>query len=146
MSEQISGTLDPMNATITNLTNTIHSSSGCCKASSTAEGALDTTRIHSQSGTVSIDFGAGAITVSHPNGPILLGDLVADNGQQVIISEAGVDSGTIVTEVTARASADEALCPHIGGLPIALSEGQLADLIRQVIRKELQPGGMLHRG
>lgn len=144
MSEQISGTLDAMNATVTNLTNTFDSSPGCCKASSTAEGALDTKRIQSQSGAVLIDFGAGAITVSHPNGPILLGDLVADNG--MIISEAGVDSGTIVTEVTARASADEALCPHIGGLPIALSEGQLADLIRQVIRKELQPGGMLHRG
>lgn len=145
MSEQISATLDAENATITNLTGTIDSSPGCCKASSTAEGALDTTRIHSQSGAVSIDFGAGAITVSHPNGPILLGDLVADNGQQVMISEPGVASGTIVTEVTARAS-DHMLSNHSGGLSIEPSNGELVDVVRQVIRKELQPGGMLHRG
>lgn len=143
MSEQISGTLDAMNVTVTNLTNTIDSSPGCCKASSTAEGAHDTTRIHSQSRAVSIDFGAGAITVSHPNGPILLGDLAADDGQKVMISEASVASGTIVTEVTARAS-DQALCTYIGGLSIEPSDGELADLVRQVIRKELQPGGLLH--
>lgn len=70
----------------------------------------------------------------------------AFKGDQLFINEASMDSAAITTEVTARASADEALRTHIGGLPIAPSDGQVADLIRQVIRKELQPGGMLHRG
>lgn len=145
MSGQISATLDAANTTITNLTSTIDSSPGCCKASATAECALDTTRIQSQSGAVLIDFGAGAITVSHPNGPILLGDLVADNGQQVMISETSVASAAIATEVSARASADEVLCSRIGAMSSALNGSDLADMVRQVIRKELQPGGLLHR-
>ncbi|TXH99972.1 MAG: hypothetical protein E6Q76_19130 [Rhizobium sp.] len=69
----------------------------------------------------------------------------AFKGDQLFINEASMDSAAITTEVTARASADEALRTHIGGLPIAPSDGQVADLIRQVIRKELQLGGMLHR-
>lgn len=69
----------------------------------------------------------------------------AFKGDQFFINEASMDSAAITTEVTARASADEALRTHIGGLPIAPSDGQAADLIRQVIRKELQLGGMLHR-
>nr|WP_314614890.1 hypothetical protein [uncultured Pseudomonas sp.] len=110
------GMITAQGQAITTLTSRNNSACDCRKAAATAETALDTTRIQSTSGVVSIDFGKGLITISHPSGPILLGNLDSDNGRQVFINEASVDSAAIVTEVTARASADEALRSRIGAL------------------------------
>ncbi|WJO30751.1 hypothetical protein [Pseudomonas monteilii] len=118
---------------------TIASSCGCNKAAATAESALDTTRIQSANNAVTIDLRKGVITISHPSGTILL------EGGQVFVNETSVDSAAITTEVTARAPADEALCSRIGAMSTVIKDSDPADVVRQVIRSELQPGGLLHR-
>ncbi|HGM4965569.1 TPA: hypothetical protein ACKP0L_003899 [Pseudomonas putida] len=139
------GMITAQGQAITSLTSRIDLPCGCNKADATAETALDATRIQSSSGAISIDFGKGLITVANPNGPIVLGNLDAAKGRQVFISETSVASAAIAAEVSARASADEVLCSRIGALSSALNGSDLADVVRQVIRKELQPGGLLHR-
>lgn len=132
-------TLTAQGQAITSLTSTIASSCNCRKAAATAGAVLDTTRIQSANNALSIDFGKGVITISHPSGSIVL------EGGQVFVSETSVASAAIATEVTARASADEALFTRIGAISKVIEGSDLADVVRQVIRNELQPGGLLHR-
>ena len=172
------GMITAQGQAITSLTSRIDLAGGCNKAAATAETALDTTRIQSANNAVSIDFGKGVITISHPRGPIHLGNLDGDEKRHVFLNETSLASAAITAEATARASADEVLCSRIGtlaklntatlhnGLKVmaGLIEGSklcqellarsdrfsvddgLANTIRQVIRDELKPGGMLHRG
>ncbi|ABY99300.1 hypothetical protein HMH05_02970 [Pseudomonas sp. SbB1] len=138
------GMISAQGQAITTLASRIDLPCGCNKAAATAETALDTTRIQSASGAVLIDFGKGVITIANPNGPIVLRNLDAAKGRQVFISEASVASAAIVIEETVRASADEVLFGRIGELTSAL-DSRLADTVRQILREELKPGGMLHR-
>ncbi|WP_010201898.1 hypothetical protein, partial [Pseudomonas syringae group genomosp. 3] len=49
-------------------------------------------------------------------------------------------------EVKTRASADTQLSARIGSVEARVNQGLgVADLVRDVIRNELQPGGILHR-
>ncbi|MCO7634114.1 hypothetical protein NJF54_20030 [Pseudomonas guariconensis] len=73
---------------------------------------------------------------------------------QVFVGQALVEQfatkAQISEEASARASADEALATHISAPITSLpSEGyggmEAAERVRQVIREELKPGGMLHR-
>ena len=135
----LSNSVTAQGSSITTLSSRIASSCGCNKAAATAESALDTTRIQSANNAVTIDFRKGVITISHPSGTILL------EGGQVFVNETSVASAAITTEVTARASADEALCSRIGAMSTVINDSDPADVVRQVIRSELQPGGLLHR-
>ncbi|MCJ2375185.1 hypothetical protein [Pseudomonas sp. RGM 3321] len=49
-------------------------------------------------------------------------------------------------EVNARASADTQISARVGAVEVRVNQGLgVADQVRDVIRKELQPGGILHR-
>ncbi|MBA6091649.1 hypothetical protein H4C81_22650 [Pseudomonas monteilii] len=133
------GMITAQGRAITSLTSRIDSSCDCRKAAATAEAALDKTRIQSTNNAVSIDFRKGVISISHPSGTILL------EGGQVFVNETSVASAAITTEVTTRVSADEALCSRIGAMSTVINDSDPADVVRQVIRSELQPGGLLHR-
>jgi len=113
----LTNTVTAQGSSITTLSSRIASSCDCSKAAATAESALDTTRIQTHSAFIIV-------------------------GGRVYINEAALESAFIRTEVSARAKADAAIA---SAERFSIDDG-VANTIRQVIRDELKPGGMLHRG
>lgn len=122
-------------------------------------------RVQARSGT-SINLEKGKLTVSH--GGVTravisgLGQPFAVDGDQVYISEAFIDEGSIGTGPVALPESQCVVSAHefavkmqlnprghyvVAGIGLGANRDEPSpnEWVRQILREELQPGGMLHR-